>query len=375
LRPFDEETRAVIPFSVTYIRIGIAVMTKLIHFLTEHKREIQSDPLEADLALFSRLAELPFELILEKSTLPVRLIEASTLLLQFLDQDATPLTLPADRQLLKQIIASNRYVAVEITDFFTNQTDFFALTFDITKTAKVVTYRGPNGALLSWQADLHFSQSTVAPLAKLAQNYLLNALATDNKDIICVGFSKGAALVALACNRLTVDSTRLVRAVLLDSPGLPNANYHFQIPIVELVAPLSIFALIGEHPAPQVIINSTATGIWQHDPYSWTVDSTGSFERTIGITDPTVIAHQFQSLLPEKITDKNIHRSIDQLFELFNQLEYDRVAELIKHWNQFNSLIQTTLTDENIVVKMTINRIQKNIFKNAALQLQSKPLQ
>lgn len=50
-------------------------MTKLINFLAEYQREIESQPIELDLALFSRLVGLPFEAVLTQPSAP--LVEAS----------------------------------------------------------------------------------------------------------------------------------------------------------------------------------------------------------------------------------------------------------------------------------------------------------
>lgn len=349
-------------------------MTKLINFLSAYKKAIDDQPLEQDLALFSRLVELPFEKILESSAEPIDLPTACLKLIEFINAESY-MTLPADQQILNQITESNRYAQVELSNFHRGPHHFFALTFDLTPKTKILTFRGPNGTLLSWKDDLQFSTLTVVDdIQKQAQATLTDEMNYDQKNIICTGFSKGASIAALAVDGLKISSNRSIQAVLLDSPGLPNHSYKFDIPIVELVSPLSIFALIGEHPFPQITVESSASGIWQHDLYSWIDNADGSFKRTIGITTQEIVLHQFQNLLPQKITDENIQQSINVVFDIFSKLDYQTNSDLIKHWNQFTALIKTTTSTENIVVKMTIQRLQQLIFKNAATNLQSIPL-
>ncbi|AHA04482.1 DUF2974 domain-containing protein [Pediococcus pentosaceus] len=346
-------------------------MTKLINFLAEYQREIESQPIELDLALFSRLVGLPFEAVLTQPSAP--LVEACMKLIEFVDNE-NYLILPADRQMLEQIAFSNRYQSVQICDVVQGPHRFLAATFVLSKTTKVIAFRGPNGTLLSWKADLHFSFSSINKLKSQAHQYLLQALQHDNQNIYCVGFSQGASIAALACMDISDTHRHRIQTIIFDSPGLPDDHYQSPIPIIELVPPLSLFALVGEHPFHQITISSSSTGIWQHDLYSWEADSHGAFAKNIGITNPTTIQHQFIQLLPSNITDENIDRTLNVAISIFSQLNFHSTSELIKHWNQFNALIQTEITVENIVVKTAILRLQKLIFKNAALNLQSIPL-
>jgi hypothetical protein len=345
-------------------------MTKLINFLAEYQREIENQPIELDLALFSRLVGLPFEIVLTQTSTP--LIEACSKLIEFVDNESY-MILPADRQMLEQITLSNRYQNVELCDITHGPDHFLAITFILSKTTKVLAFRGPNGTLLSWKDDLHFSFSSIIKLKTQAKQYLLHALNSDSRTTYCVGFSRGASLAALACTDIA-DPHQRVQAVLFDSPGLPDDHYQIQIPVIELVPPLSIFALVGEHPFPQITVDSASNGIWQHDLYSWNADSNGAFSRNIGVINNEISLHQFTQLMPEKITDENVARSLDVAINIFSKLNFNSTSELIKHWNQFNSLIQNETTSENIVVKTLILRLQKLIFKNAALNLQSIPL-
>lgn len=349
-------------------------MTKLINFLNEYKKEIANEPLEQDFALFSRLVELPFEKILLNDSLDNPLLVDACRMLNIYLRQKSYIILPADQQLLNQIIDSNRYAKVSIANIVSDQEQFTAMTFLLSKSSKIIAFRGSNGTLLSWQDDLHFSSNSVDFLAQQAQNYLRNEIQADQRDIFCTGFSRGAAVAALASTDIKPIERRVIRTILFDSPGLPNGQYDFKIPIIELVTPLSIFALIGEHPFPQLSIKNSTQGIWQHNLYSWVGDLNGNFERTIGISANKVTYHQFQMLLPQKITDENIKKSINVIFSIFSKLEYQTSSDLIKHWNQFSTLIKVETKNENIVVKMLINRLQNLIFKNAAINLQSIPL-
>lgn len=188
-------------------------MTKLTNFLSEYQRPIH-DPLELDLALFSRLVELPLTMATSELALPALLPDfCATLLAQIQAKDY--LTLPADRQLLEQIAHSNRYQKVTLEKLSPNNEHFLAITLGVTKTLKVLAFRGPNGTLLSWRKDLHFALTDPEALQNAAQAYLQRSLQADDRQIICVGFSRGAAIAALACDHLTTPATQRIQQVLL----------------------------------------------------------------------------------------------------------------------------------------------------------------
>ncbi|QJW86128.1 Mbeg1-like protein [Pediococcus acidilactici] len=346
-------------------------MTKLTNFLSEYQRPIH-DPLELDLALFSRLVELPLTMATSELALPALLPDfCATLLAQIQAKDY--LTLPADRQLLEQIAHSNRYQKVTLEKLSPNNEHFLAITLGVTKTLKVLAFRGPNGTLLSWRKDLHFALTDPEALQTAAQAYLQRSLQADDRQIICVGFSRGAAIAALACDHLTTPAAQRIQQVLLfESPGLPVGKYHFDVPVLELMAPLSVFSLVGIHPFPQRTVNSLNAGIWQHGLTSWTADRTGSFASAVGIAAPAGFDQSpfFKQLSPS-ITEEDANRIVDVLFTVFREANYPSIPELIKHWNQFTGLIHQQVHNENSVVQLSVNRIQQIIFQNAATNLQT----
>lgn len=346
-------------------------MTKLTNFLSEYQRPIH-DPLELDLALFSRLVELPLTMATSELALPAKLPDfCATLLAQIQAKDY--LTLPADRQLLEQIAHSNRYQKVTLEELSPDDENFLAITFGITKTLKVIAFRGPNGTLLSWQKDLHFTLTDPTTLQTAAQSYLQRSLQTDDRQIICVGFSRGAAIAALACHHLTAPAAQRIQQVFLfESPGLPLGDYRFEVPIVELVVPLSVFSLVGMHPFPQRTIESLNAGIWQHDLTSWVADRAGNFAGTVGIAAPEGLdPSPFFKQLSPNITEEDANQIVDVLFAVFRQANYPSIPELIKHWNQFTGLVHQQVQNENSVIQLSINRIQQIIFQNAATNLQT----
>ena len=172
---------------------------------------------------------------------------------------------------------------------FTNVIDrdeneqFAAVTFYLPDGSLFVAFRGTDDTLAGWKEDMLLGLKSGVRAQVRAADYLKKA-AGEYPDIpIRVGgHSKGGNLaVWAAVNADESVRERIIKAYSFDGPGflqdfIGSERYtSFEDRIITYIPDSSIVGAFLEHGGETVIIESTRTGILQHDPYSWVVNVSG----------------------------------------------------------------------------------------------------
>ena len=141
-----------------------------------------------------------------------------------------------------------------------------------------LAFRGTDGTLAGWKEDFNLSYRKVIPSQRSAERYVsgvLSALPSDAR-IMVGGHSKGGNLAEFAA--ATVDETsyeRIERIFNHDGPSFLNSpsprfeEQHFKDKLDKTVPESSIFGMMLEHRDDFSVVQSQATGIFQHNPFSW----------------------------------------------------------------------------------------------------------
>ncbi|MFQ9742031.1 MAG: Mbeg1-like protein [Slackia sp.] len=141
-----------------------------------------------------------------------------------------------------------------------------------------LAFRGTDGTLAGWKEDFNLSYRKVIPSQRSAERYVsgvLSALPLDAR-IMVGGHSKGGNLAEFAA--ATVDETsyeRIERIFNHDGPSFLNSpsprfeEQHFKDKLDKTVPESSIFGMMLEHRDDFSVVQSQATGIFQHNPFSW----------------------------------------------------------------------------------------------------------
>lgn len=344
-------------------------MTNLLGFINAMTDNLGERPSEMDLAIFARIAYLPFQIVLKDSSDTKPLTLACEEILENLSDHEELLLLPSDKQLMERLAYSKRYANVEITNFV-NSTDrsvtkqFSAVTLLLDRSFKVVSFRGTDGTLIGWREDFNLVFQSDVAAQKDALIYLHQALESDNRKLWIVGHSKGGNLAVYATvkENLALLSPRLIQTVNFDGPGFPQdlisktSDSPYSSLITTLIPQLSVFGMLGKYPFDQRIVLSIGKGLWQHDLYTWQSDKDGRFLGTTGLRDSSHFINQTTSDILESTSVEERQKFIDTIFETFQNMDYVTIKDVMKNWNQVLQMIKTKSGDASPVTKKYINQ-------------------
>ena len=157
------------------------------------------------------------------------------------------------------------------------------VTFALPDGSIFVAFRGTDDTLAGWKEDMLLGLKSGVRAQVRAADYLKKAASENcDKPIRVGGHSKGGNLAVWASvNADDAVKDRIVRAYSYDGPGFlsdfiySDAYRGFEDRTVTYIPDSSIVGALLEHGGETVIIESTRTGILQHDPYSWVVNAGG----------------------------------------------------------------------------------------------------
>lgn len=227
------------------------------------------------------------------------------------------------------------------------QKQFSAITFLIGADTCVVAYRGTDDTIVGWKESLNLSFLSPIPAQTEAVKYLESiANAFPTRTIYSVGHSKGGNLAVWAAVKCRSDVNERIKAVYNnDGPGfdgefIQSEEYaRTRERIFTLVPQSSVVGMLLEHEENYEVVQSTHTGLLQHNALSWEVMG-GGFIHTDSITEESKrIDATLKGWLAELSHDKR-KQIIDSLYEILSSTNAKTLTDLnadklglIKAWN------------------------------------------
>ncbi len=240
---------------------------------------------EVDGMILSRLAYLPLETILPPDfSGEVSLKEAAE---QLLGREGLALRQARDADLLQRLSQCPRYRSCRLVGARSNldaesQTQFAALTLQLTEDTCFLAFRGTDNTMVGLKEDFNMSFSFPVPSQKLGLAYLGEAGQTLSGRFYLGGHSKGGNVAVYAASLCPPAlQERIVRVYNYDGPGfdgrmLAHTGYAAITGRIDTFVPQSsIIGRLLERAEPYTVVHSSQTGIFQHDLYSWEVTGAG----------------------------------------------------------------------------------------------------
>lgn len=178
---------------------------------------------------------------------------------------------------------------------------FAALTVELGDGSICVAFRGTDDTLVGWKEDLNLSFLEKIPSQEQASAYLARVAAQYQHETLRItGHSKGGNLaVYAAVNAEEELQKRILSVHNNDGPGFlnglqENEGYlRLASRIVTIVPQSSVVGRLLEHERKPDVVYSTASGMMQHDGFSWEVLGTSfvrlnEFSREGKILDETI---------------------------------------------------------------------------------------
>lgn len=204
------------------------------------------------------------------------------------DNESMGLIVPAEiRVLMRHMAESARYRDLRVSGFVNHidedaQEQFSALTIELNENELFVVFRGTDDTLVGWKENFNMSFLEAIPAQLEAVNYLNQVAAdTTHPRIFVGGHSKGGNLAifsAIRCEEAV--RSRIVQVYSNDGPGYrrevidSDAYRSMADRIVNILPQSAIIGRLLEHDTKHRLVNSSATGLWQHDGFSWEVKGT-----------------------------------------------------------------------------------------------------
>ncbi len=231
------------------------------------------------------------------------------------------------------------------------QKQFSAVTFLVGESSMFVAFRGTDDTIVGWKESFNMSIMSPIPAQIEAVNYLeAVASAYPERKIYIGGHSKGGNLAVWAAVKCCEDTNARISAVYNnDGPGFDldfiNSESYSKTRerIHTLVPQSSIVGMLLEHEENYEVVQSTYSGLLQHNCFSWEVRG-GKFIHLDTVTEESRrIDTALKSWLSEMSVEerKNI---LDSLYEILastnaktlSELNADKLS-LIKVWNTLDA--------------------------------------
>ncbi len=247
----------------------------------------------------------------------------------------------------------------------TEQTQFSAMTFVLSKNRAMIAYRGTDDTVIGWKENFNMSFMPVVPAQIHAAEYLNDAADHLSGKLYVTGHSKGGNLSVYAGVNCRPDvRERLLSVWSSDGPGfgkgtLTDPRYLDARHLIHTLVPKSsVIGMLLEHDENYTVVSSRQTGLLQHDGMTWNV-SGGSFVHLQTISEESkrtdrTLNRWINEMSPEQ--REQFSEAIYRLFSAGNTLTLTEWVNLKKHPPTRNldpqvrktiSKMLTTLLSEN----------------------------
>ena len=188
-----------------------------------------------------------------------------------------------DCALLEAVQVSERFGTMRVTGFAdrydrTEEEQFAAVTFVPEYGPAFIAFRGTDGTVVGWKEDFNMSFEREVPAQRAALAYTTEAAKALNMQMILGGHSKGGNLAVYAAAFVTEEIGRKIVCVYnFDGPGfnedviaLPQFR-SIGMRVHTFVPQSSVIGMLMWHAEPFTVVKSDASGLFQHNPYTWQV--------------------------------------------------------------------------------------------------------
>ena len=254
-----------------------------------------------------------------------------------------------DEELLVKLLECPRFSSLRLSchvDRLDEEAElqFAAMAVNLGAHGTFIAFRGTDNSLVGWKEDFNMSFQDSIPAQGMARDYLEHFAQHIQGDLILGGHSKGGNLAVYAAAMCSPQVRNRVKAVFChDSPGfndrIMNSEGYVELigRIQSYVPQSSVVGMLLEHREPYQVVKSKHIGVFQHDPYTWTVRR-GDFVRLQDVTESSRVLNQAVKNWAAGMSNEERCEIIDAVYDLLQTTQADRVQELLQPKNLYNIL-------------------------------------
>ncbi len=215
-------------------------------------------------------------------------------------------------------------------------TQFAGLSFTYKNDFAFVGFRGTDCSFTGWREDFDMAYMDRVPAQESAVRYLDAAASRLPKRLFVGGHSKGGNLAMYAAAKCDPKvRARIERVFSFDAPGFRRGafdagrNAELARLIDRYVPRESLIGMLMECPAPYSVVQSSESGAWQHDPFSWGVEGF-DFARCSGLASSAQFAHDVIESWLARYDEHQARGIVDALFEAMKASGAQDFSEFLK---------------------------------------------
>lgn len=306
---------------------------------------------EVDNLIFSTLAYLKLDGIVGFSDRKKHTLKS--VLCAYLDAGVDQSHLSNDPlPLLQKCAQSRRYDNVRVR-WYENQVDearqiqFAAVTF-LTDAFACVAFRGTDNTLVGWREDCNFSFLAHTPGQREAAKYLDRVAQKTALPIIVCGHSKGGnfAVYAAAFCASAVQEARILAVYSNDGPGFnseiaESREYRSILKKTEKIIPdSSLVGILLSSKVRRRVIQSSAKGMMQHNPYTWEVLGCRFVEADERTSTSVVLDHALAKWT-DSMSNADKQLLVNSIFDALEETGMHTFHEIsTQKWTAYNAIIK-----------------------------------
>ena len=238
----------------------------------------------------------------------------------------------------------------------------------ILETSLLVVYRGTDVNLVGWKEDFNMSLSEPVPSQREAVNYLERMAGRTKGPLRLAGHSKGGNLAIFAAARCRKETKRRIVAVYSnDAPGfhqhfLESQDYQaIHHRIVSFVPQSSLVGMLFKHGKKAAIVQSTETGLKQHDLCTWEVMG-NDLVRADELSRESILVNNILRDWINEMENEQRRRFIEAIYTIVTANHARSISDLSSDWLQSIVSIINSLKNIDEPTKKLIGKSIGDLF-------------
>ena len=236
-----------------------------------------------------------------------------------------------------------------------------------------LAFRGTDDTLVGWKENLQLATDKPLPAQVRAASYVQDVASRVEGPLWLGGHSKGGNLAAYAAGVVPDEVRgRLAGCFSFDGPGVCKAlrsqpGWHDDVPLDKTVPHESLVGMLFERSQQSVVVvESSAQGLMQHDPFTWKV-SGNDFACLPGLDyDAWRTAQRVNDWLDDMSADERAAFA-DVLAFLMDTTAEVTFSGLLSRWSSNTQVMQTALDAAPAEDRALLERAMGDLAANLLL--------
>ena len=290
--------------------------------------------------------------------------------------DNGPLINPGTTALLRVAGESARFRDMRVCGYVNRfdgaqEKQFAAITFLPDDGTLFIAFRGTDNTLVGWKEDFNMAFMTPVPSQLESVDYIQRCANKLKGKIRMGGHSKGGNLAIYAATFCGTKIQKRIEAIYNnDGPGfdasvIDTEGFRAICPRIHTFIPQSsIVGMLLDHEEGYTVVESSESGIMQHDPLSWHVVG-AHFICLESITKRSQFIDQTVKTWLKELNMEQREKFIDTLFSVIETVEAKTISELSLKWVKNSATIIKALSKLDDATKEAVLQAIQLLFRAA----------